>query len=492
MRLPFDPGKMAAEPVSAPRSTAGPLTVTELAARIGESLAAGFPVPVRVIGEVTGFKPGQNWYFSLKDANSVITCVMFGTQTRFASFLPANGQEVVATGRPDFWAKGGRASLVISKIEPVGQGALDAAFRALCEELRKLGWFEPARKRPIPRFPRRVAVVTSKAGAAIKDVLVTMRRRCPAVEVAVIDVAVQGDGAAADVARAIRALGMTHRRFGIDVILVTRGGGSREDLWAFNERIVAEAIVGSPIPVVAAIGHEADVTIAELVADERAATPTQAAMKLTPDTPALLEQLSASASFLRAAMSRLVRERRSRWTSSLRHLAAVGPGPARAAGRRLEAMTGRLERQRPAAVYERRRARLEAAASALQGAMRRRLAGFDLDGIAAALVRAGAEATRKRAERATAVERRLEAVGPMAVLRRGYSVTTREDGVAVRSPADIRPGQRVQTRVAGGTFGSIVAPAHDPPRPPPAAPAPARPPPPDTRGDQMDLFAGGR
>ncbi len=268
---------------------AAPLTVSQLAQRIGETIGGGFPQPVRVVGEVSGFKPNTHWYFNLKDADSVIGCVMFSSTARSALFTPSDGQQVVVTGRPDFWAKGGKTSFVVSRIEPVGQGALDAAFKALCDELRALGWFDQARKRPIPRFPRRVAVVTAATGAALQDVLVTMRRRCPAVEVGVVDVAVQGDGAAQDISAVFRWLGREHRRLGVEVILLTRGGGSKEDLWTFNERVVAEAIVRSPIPVVAAIGHEVDFTIAELVADERAATPTQAAMKVTPDTPALLE-----------------------------------------------------------------------------------------------------------------------------------------------------------------------------------------------------------
>ncbi len=490
MQLPFDPSRMAPLPATPPPvpqgSGAPPLTVSQLAEQIGGAIGAGFPTPVRVVGEVSGFRPGTHWYFSLKDADSVVSCVIFANHVRSAAFTPADGQQVVLTGRPDYWAKGGRTSFIATKIEPVGQGALDAAFRALCDEIRRLGWFEPARKRPIPKFPRRVAVVTSAGGAAIQDVLVTMRRRCAAVEVAIVDVSVQGESAAGEIAQAVRWLGREHRRLGVDVILVTRGGGSREDLWAFNERIVAEAIVNSPIPVVAAIGHEVDVTIAELVADERAATPTQAAMKLTPDTPALLEQLSSAGSFLKGALSRTIRERHQRLTGARRHLGAGGRAHVRALAHRLEVLGGRLERQRPAAVYERRRAGLDAARARLASAVRVRLAGADVGRPSQALARAWAALARRLGERVAGMERQLAAVGPMAVLRRGYSVTTREDGVLVRAPGDVRAGDRVRTRLAEGAFHSTVEgearPASRSPEPPVSG-DPDQPP-------QMDLFGG--
>lgn len=481
MRLPFDPAKMAqpATPAKAetPRSGAagsgGTLTVSQLAERLTDAIGAGFPAAVRVAGEVSGFKPGSHWYFSLKDAGAVVSCVMFTNLVRAAlaggGFTPSDGQQVVVTGKPDYWAKGGRTSFIVTRIEPVGQGALDAAFKALCDELRKLGWFEPARKRPVPRFPRRVAVVTSRTGAAITDVLDTMRRRCPAVEVALVDVSVQGEGAAAQVAHAIGWIGRNHQRLGVDAVLVTRGGGSREDLWTFNERVVAEAIVNCPLPVVAAIGHESDVTIAELVADERCATPTQAAMRLTPDAPALLEQLAATGSFLRSALIRVARDRRARLDAEVRHANTVGPAIIQSRARRLEAAAARLERHRPAAEYARRQAMLEAARDRLAAAMRARLAQADTALFAAQLQSVIAATVQRAAERTAVFDRQLNAVGPAAVLKRGFSVTTREDGSIVRSIVDARPGERVRTRVADGAFGSVVDGATTPP------PAPDKP-----------------
>ncbi len=435
-RLPFDPGKMAKRESARPGGRSGALTVSQFAERMTDALRAGFPDAVRVLGEVSGFKPGTHWYFAIKDADAVVQCVMFANAARGSAFTPADGQSVVVTGKPDFWAKGGRASLIITKIEPVGEGALDAAFRAMCEEIRALGWFDPERKRPLPPIPRRVGVVTAKGGAAIHDVLDTMRRRCPMVEVALVDVQVQGQGAAESVAAAVRWLGRRHVELGVDVILVTRGGGSREDLWAFNERVVAEAIVKSPIPVVAAIGHETDTSIAELVADERCATPTQAAMRLTPDREALFEQLAAMSSALRTEVLRRLKGDRQKLDTARRHAALAVGASVHAAAARLETISGRIERHRPAAARARRTALLEATS--------------------ARLVRAWASAVERASARLSAGERQLAAVGPMAVLKRGYSCTMRADGTLVRSAGEVKAGERVRTRVADGEFGSVV------------------------------------
>lgn len=450
---------MAARPDAAPAAgTPVPdaLTVSQLAEKISDALGSAFPSPVRVVGEVTGFKPGTHWYFSLKDADAVVQCVMFSNLARSASFRPADGQQVVATGRPDHWAKGGRTSFVVTRLEPVGQGALDAAFKAMCDELRRLGWFDPARKRPVPAFPRCVAVVTSLEGAAVQDVLATMKRRCPAVEVALVDVSVQGGSAAGEVAAALRWLGRRRESLGVDVVLVTRGGGSREDLWAFNERIVAEAIVTCPLPVVAAIGHESDVTIAELVADERCATPTQAAMRLTPETPALLEQLSAAWSMLRGAASRAASERRRRLEACARHAATAGNALVSRAARHVESASSRLERHRPAAVYARRSALLAAARDRIVRAMRLRLDAADPSRTGLRLGESISARIARAAERLDACARHLAAVGPQAVLDRGFSVTARADGSIVRSAADVKPGDTVRTRVADGSFRSTV------------------------------------
>jgi exodeoxyribonuclease VII large subunit len=478
-RLPFDPSKMAQAARSEPTTTRdGVLSVTQLAGKIEEALAR-IASPLRVIGEVSGFRDRTHWYFDLKDAQSVVNGVMFASAARKVGFTPANGQEVVATGRVEFYAKGGKVTLLIEKLEPVGAGALELAYRALCEELRNLGWFAPERKRRLPAFPRRIAIVTSKTGAALQDVLVTMNKRCPAVGALVVDVRVQGENAAPEIAEAIQFLSANAHVLGVDAILVTRGGGSMEDLWAFNERVVAQAIYECAIPVVAAIGHETDTTIAELVADERGATPTQAAMRLTPDRTALMHQITALQRRLSVDVTKRVRFEQERVRGLSRHALFSDPGSlvsrarkavdvldAQLAGVALARMArarervlrleARLERRRPAAVHAATMAQVESLAARLGLAMRARLDRRTLQALGDRLTRAGGLAIRETRSRLESAHRQLLAVGPQGVLERGYSCTMTEDGRALRSASEARAGERLHTRLAKGEVRSIV------------------------------------
>lgn len=512
--------------MSAPESTdsvpAGPAvwTVSQLAARIEGSLRDGLPAKIRIAGEISGPRQRTHWYFDLKDAGAVVSCVWFASAQRRSSVVPQDGQQVVVSGHVDFYAKAGKVSVIVDRVELVGEGAMDQAFRALCDELRMLGWFDPARKRPLPVFPRRIGVITSRSGAALQDVLDTMRRRCPAVGVVLVDVRVQGDGAAEEIAGAIRRLGRSAGNLGLDALLVTRGGGSKEDLWAFNERLVAAAIVESPIPVVAAIGHETDTTIAELVADERGATPTQAAMRLTPDRAALASHLDALSRRARHAMHKRIEIHRHRLSSVGRHPAMADPRRALASamqtievlGLRLRGavredlrvaadLTSRLSRRldphRPAAVHARRAARLEFLLTQLRHAMLGRLADADLEGFAAELSRAVRGLTASSRTRIEACHRQIEAVSPLAVLQRGYSVTLGCDGKPLRSVAQVEPGDVLSTRMIDGAVHSQVTGREEgrfEARGSPVGPTPRRASQrskPDD-GPQMDLFRSGR
>lgn len=453
MRLPFDPSKM-----QGPQRPAedAPLTVTQLCSRVKSALDAGFPATVRVVGEISGFSDRTHWYFALKDAEALINCVMFASQARRVGFTPRSGQQVVIVARIDFYAPGGRVSLIAERLEPVGAGARDLALKHLIEEVRGLGWLDPARKRPLPLFPRRVAVVTSVSGAAIRDVLVTMQKRCPAVGVLTLDVRVQGDRTVPEVVQALRYLSANAFRLGIDAILLTRGGGSTDDLWAFNDRAVAEAIVTCSIPVVAAIGHETDTSLAELVADERCATPTQAAMRLTPDGAALRRQVLSHESRLDLLLSRFHREHRQRLLMAARSLRAGVRSSVHRARSRVEDLSLRLARRSPAAVHARTMARLEAACRDLAGAMRSALARRDPSDLTLSLDRALKTRLREQCARADAAARHLQALSPLRVLERGYSVTMRADGRVVRAPNDVGPGEAIQTRVAEGVIKSVV------------------------------------
>lgn len=457
----FDPERAAGAPPGAQAAPEGerPLTVGQLCELIGQALQAGTPRSVRVVGEISGFTDRTHWYFSLKDASGVIGCVMFASAARGVGFRPANGQEVVATGRVEFYGKQGRTQVYVTRLEPVGAGALELAYRRLCEEIRALGWFEESRKRPVPAMARKVAVVTSRTGAALQDVLDTLRRRAPFVEVVFVDTRVQGEAAAPEVARAIDAVSRNAERLGIDALILTRGGGSMEDLWAFNEKVVAEAIVRCRVPVVAAIGHETDTTIAELVADLRAATPTQAAMRASPDRAALAEQVDRAQARLRVGLQRYAAHERQRLRAVARHPFFRDPSGAlrgpreRLATRgtrlrtalrervgrdrlRVERLTVRLSRVRPEAVQAVRTARLAAAERRLAHAM--------------------AQSVAHRREGLEALDRALRISGPPSVLQRGYSITQRADGTVVVAPGDVRAGDRLRTRLKAGSVESVV------------------------------------
>ncbi|MEM9296523.1 MAG: exodeoxyribonuclease VII large subunit [Planctomycetota bacterium] len=294
-----------AEPIGSPKRPAeGPWTVTTLAARVKDALSAGLPRTVRVVGEVSGLSNRSHWFFDLKDDAALVRCVMFAGQARQVRLPVRDGMEVVATGRIDYFAGRGSLQLYVTKLEPVGQGALQAEFERLAGELRAQGYFDPANKRPLPAYPQRLAVVTSRSAAALRDVIDTARQRNPGVELLHVDVRVQGDAAGPEIARALDMLSAHGRALGVDAVLLVRGGGSLEDLWAFNTREVAEAVRRCALPVATGVGHETDVTLAQLCADLGAATPTQAAMAAIPDRGELSQQVEHLAGRLSTALRR--------------------------------------------------------------------------------------------------------------------------------------------------------------------------------------------
>ena len=282
----FDPDRVRGpEPAAGPRPAAL-LTVSQVTGMVKQALADHMPPTIHVVGQVSNFKRHSSGhiYLTLKDDRSELSCVMWKSAAVGLKFKPVDGLEVVATGGIDVFERTGRYQLYIRKLEPRGVGALELAFRQLHEKLQADGLFDPAHKKSLPRFPIRIGVVTSPTGAAIRDILRTLHRRYPAAEVFLMPVAVQGPTAAGEIAAAIRLLDRRHDQIGgLDVLIVGRGGGSLEDLWAFNEEAVARAIFACRIPVVSAVGHETDVTISDLVADVRAATPTAAAELVAPD-----------------------------------------------------------------------------------------------------------------------------------------------------------------------------------------------------------------
>ena len=402
---------------AAPATAVPALTVSQLTAQVRGTLEAKF-LSVWVAGEVSNFTRASSghWYFTLKDEGAQVKTVAFRGINLRLRFDPRNGMEIVARGRLTVYNPKGEYQFVVEEMQPKGVGAAELALRQLKERLLAKGYFSPERKRPLPRPPRRVGLVASATGAAIRDMIEVFAQRWPFTELIVRPSRVQGEGAAHDISLAVRQLNWLHRnnRLGFDAIVLGRGGGSAEDLWAFNEEAVADAIFHSNVPVVSAVGHETDVTVADLVADFRAETPTAAVMALTPDRRELLAEL------------RDIRERM-----------------ADAAERRIALARQRLDQ------------------FATRPAFRRPLQRINdleqkLDDTAARLARAAKARLAEVAQTLASLSARLETLSPLQVLARGYSLTHTGDGRLVRDAADLRPGDLLVTRVAGGTIRSLV------------------------------------
>jgi exodeoxyribonuclease VII large subunit len=467
VRSLFDPAKAAGAEPAAPPTESQRLTVSQAVNLIKTTLETKMPSPLKIVGEVSNFKRNNHWYFSLKDADAVLHCVAWATATRKFAFAPNDGDQIVATGHISHFGPQGRTQLYVSDVQAVGAGALEMRFRALCEELRGLGYFDEARKKTLPIFPRRVAVITSATGAAIQDVMKTAAHRCKAIGLLLVDVRVQGDGAAEEVARAIRWVDRNRQRFAVDAILVTRGGGSIEDLWAFNERIVADAAFKCSLPLVAAIGHESDTTIIELVADVRASTPTQAAMRVIPSSKELCAQIDHLTHRIGSMLRRLMeRERQGirRLGGDLRRIMRAHVIDHKS---KIERMRSRLDQLQPRSLIIRKRTELANVQSVLARCVQRHI--------------------HRLRERLAANERHLAAIDPHGVIRRGYSLTLFADGSVVRSVNQVKGGEHLVTRVKDGSIDSIATgtPSAQPNRPRKDRSKPA------SAADQLNLFASG-
>ncbi|HUV38053.1 MAG TPA: exodeoxyribonuclease VII large subunit [Planctomycetota bacterium] len=386
-------------------------TVSEITRAVKATLESTFG-RVWVTGEVSNLRKPQSGhvYLTLKDATSQLSAVMFRGVASRVKFDLADGMQVLVGGEITVYEARGNYQVIVTAIEPRGVGALELAFKQLVEKLRAEGLFDEAHKKPIPRFPRHIAVVTSPTGAAIRDILQVTHRRFPGMHVTIYPVRVQGEGSAAEVAEGIREL---NRMGGFDVIITGRGGGSLEDLWAFNEEVVARAIFASRIPVVSAVGHEIDVTISDLVADLRAPTPTAAAELVVPRRADLETELLDIARRLRHALQGRVETSRARLgTLAVR----VGPRQLRGHVRQLIQRTDDL--------------------------------GTRLGVSLRALVRTLAERLRGDAGR-------LESLSPLKVLERGYAITRTKSGV-LRDARDVTVGDVIDTILFRGRLTSRV------------------------------------
>ncbi|SIS62964.1 exodeoxyribonuclease VII large subunit [Alicyclobacillus vulcanalis] len=437
------------------------LTVTELNRRIKERLESDPRLTqCRVAGEISNFKhhPSGHMYFTLKDETSRIRAVMFSSRNRRLQFRPEDGMRVIAFGAVGVFERDGQYQLYVEDLEPDGLGALYVRFEQLRQRLAQEGLFAEARKRPLPRFPRRVGVVTSPTGAVIRDICTTIERRFPLARVILAPAQVQGPDAAPTIVRALEILYALEPR--VDVIIVGRGGGSLEELWPFNEEMVVRAVARSPIPVVSAVGHETDVTLCDFAADVRAATPTAAAELVCPHQAELRAYLDQASARARKGAWMKVAWGKERLEAFERRPALRDPARMIAGRRQLvDYFEARVREAQRRPVVMRRRALTD---------LERRLQRVQLSG---AIQGRRRDLMRLEHQARSSVERqllvagrhlegvigKLEALNPLAVLRRGYGVILDEDGQSVITSARcLAPGKRIGIRMHDGTVEAEV------------------------------------
>lgn len=371
-------------------------------------------VQLAVRGEISNYKmyPSGHHYFTLKDENAALKCVMFKASAARLRFRPENGMKVIAMGRITVYPRDGAFQLYCSAMSMDGVGDLYAAFEQLKAKLAAQGLFAPEHKKPLPPFPGTIGIVTSSAGAAIHDMLRILNKRYPLTRVRLFPVRVQGAEAPGEIAAAIRYA--NHYRLA-DLLIVGRGGGSIEDLWAFNDERVAYAIYESRIPIISAVGHEPDVTISDYVADLRAATPSNAAELAVPDQAALLQNMDAAASAMASALAGRLRHARQR-------LAVLSQSPA------LISPTGYLEQR-----------------------------GKNLEHLKTRLIAAQIQQLQHKRQRFIAATSKLDAMSPLKVLSRGYSIVNADNGKILRSVYQTAPGGKIRVTLSDGSLSAVVA-----------------------------------
>ena len=437
-------------------------TVSRLNREVRSVLERALSV-IWVEGELSNFsQPASgHWYFSLKDRGAQLRCAMFRMQNALVGFTPRDGAQLLLRGRLSVYEARGEYQLIVEHLEEAGVGALKREFERLKTRLAAEGLFAPERKRALPRFPRRIGVITSPSGAALHDILKILARRFPPAAVLIYPAPVQG---AAAVPALVAALATAGARAECDVLILARGGGSLEDLWAFNDERLARAIAASPLPVVSAVGHEIDFTIADFVADVRAPTPSAAAELVVPDRAAWLESLRRTAERLALAMRRELRAIAIRVEGTQRRLALVHPGV------RLEQQTQRLDdltvRLGGAAQgrVQRERLRLAELQRRLRDRSPDRLLEQQRSRQRDLLLRLRHAATGRvaaAAQRLALAQRGLNAVSPLATLARGFAIVTRADGALVTEAAQVAPGEAIEARLAQGILLARVTGARE-------------------------------
>lgn len=448
------------EPDTAPGRSV--YTVSRLNKEVRTLLERGLGV-VWVEGELSNFSQPSSghWYFSLKDRDAQVRCAMFRLKNAALGFTPKAGQHVVARGRVSLYEPRGDYQLIVDHLEEAGLGALQREFERLKAKLAGEGLFASERKRSLPRFPRRIAVVTSPTGAAVRDVLNILARRFPPAAVLVHPTPVQGAAAAPAI---VQALQLASARGDCDVLILARGGGSLEDLWAFNDERVARAVRACAIPVVTGIGHEIDFTIADFAADARAPTPSGAAELVAPDRASCLEALSRMEARITACMKRELRVASTQFANVSMRLKQAHPGLRLAhQAQRLDDLEQRLTSAAQAVLHTRRHRLNDAYTSLIQHSpehlareYRRRY-----EGLHSRLDRVMKEYVSRLGHRVDLADRTLKAASPLATLARGFAIVTRDDGTLVTDARSVSAGEEIEARLASGRLRARVTGSHD-------------------------------
>ena len=433
-----------------------------------------------VEGELSNFSqpPSGHWYFSLKDRDAQLRCAMYRVKNSLVGFTPRAGMQVLVRGRISLYEPKGEFQLSVEHLEEAGVGALRREFERLKIRLAAEGLFAQERKRALPRFPRRIGVITSPAGAALRDILKILARRYPPAAVLIYPSAVQG---AAAVPTLVAALLTASRRAECDVLILARGGGSLEDLWAFNDERVARAIHGCALPVVSGVGHEIDLTIADFVADVRAPTPSAAAEMVVPDRHACLEALARTAQRMESGMRRELRavgvrleaigrrlgrehpgvrlqQQMQRLDELSQRLAGGTRGTMHREGQRLAELRARLQQHSPRHALGERGARTQSLQLRLARAMGGYAArtGACVAELHARLGRAARERLARSAQRLALAQRALDAVSPLATVTRGFAILKRADGTVITDAASVTIGEEIEASLAGGILTARV------------------------------------
>jgi len=429
-------------------------TVSQINSLIKIAIEEKLPPRLIVRGEISDWKhhTSGHCYFSLKDEGAVLPCVMWASKFKNVKFSPEDGMEILSTGHIDVYAPGGKYQLYVDKLEPAGVGALQLAFEQMVAKLRQEGLFDEAHKKALPLYPMRIGILTSESGAALHDITDSIHSRWPCAKLFLYPVPVQGEGSAAKIAAALRDINRRNQKLELDVLIVGRGGGAMEDLWAFNEEVLARAIFDSTIPVISAVGHEVDTTIADLVADARASTPTKAGVVAVPDMQEILGQLNSTE-------QRLANQTRARLKIAEHILEvilanAVFRNPlvlVQNSRQQLDDLSADLEEFIKALLTKAHR-ELSTAYEQIIRIEPHRLLGYktielsNLQNLADVSIRTTVNNCRMQL---TAQENRLSALNPRSVLQRGYSITTnKQTGLLVKTSGDVSIGDLLITELA--------------------------------------------